>query len=267
VLVFEGGRWRKDDELFAGIESATFETLVLPPELAGELREDVTRFFASREAYERYGVAWRRGLLFTGPPGNGKTHTVKAIVNLCGVSCLYVRGLKSYFDSVDANIHAVFDRARRAAPCLLVFEDLDSLVDKKSRSTFLNELDGFAPNAGVLTLATSNYPEKIDAALVDRPGRFDRTFVFELPADAERREYVELWNAALAPEARASVAGVSAAARAAEGFSFAMLKELLVTSMTEWFQSDGARAMDDVLASRAAALRPRKAKRKKRKKK
>ena len=259
VLVFDRGYWRKDDELFRAIRGATFDSLVLPATLKEEIREDVARFFASRETYEQYGVAWRRGILLVGPPGNGKTHTVKAVVNAAAKPCLYVKSFRSRNDSVDGNIRDVFERARRAAPCVLVLEDLDSLVDDKSRSSFLNELDGFAANTGVFTLATSNYPDRIDPALVDRPGRFDRRYEFGLPAEAERHAYAERWNAVLRPEMRASEEGLSAAARATEGFSFAYVRELLVSSMTEWVNAvrpeAPAEAMDDVLLRRAAALR------------
>jgi hypothetical protein len=254
VLVFEGGQWYKDKQLFEAVKGATFDTLVLAAGLEAELRAEVDRFFEAQETYERYKVAWKRGLLLTGPPGNGKTHAVKAVVNASGKPCLYVRSFRSWCGTVDGNMRHVFERARRAAPCVLVFEDLDALVDKKSRSYFLNELDGFASNAGVLTIATSNYPEQIDPALVDRPGRFDRKYAFDLPAKAERRTYAERWNAALEPEMRASDEGLAAAVARSKGFSFAYLKEALVSSTTAWVGEGGAGSMDAILAARVAAL-------------
>ena len=63
-------------------------------------------------------------------------------------------------------ITAVFQKARRHAPCVLIFEDLDSLVTKHKRSFFLNEMDGFAGNDGILALATTNHPEKLDPAIL-----------------------------------------------------------------------------------------------------
>lgn len=259
VLVYQDGDWEKDRKLHQAIKSATFDTLVLPEAQLLEIRGDVSRFFGSRETYERYGIVWKRGVLLSGAPGNGKTHTVKALINESNVACLYVRSFRSCPSCTESNMHEVFERARRAAPCIVVLEDLDALVDKQSRSFFLNELDGFAPNHGVLVLATSNYPEKIDPALIDRPGRFDRRYEIGPPAAAERRVAIERWNGLLLPEGRASADGVEKAVTATEGFSFAYLKELLVSSTTEWAHEeiDGRRPrrMDSILETRVGILR------------
>ncbi len=95
---------------------------------------------------ERFGVPWKRGLLFAGPPGNGKTHTVKALANVLGQPILYVRSFRRAAGPDEYSMQAVFERARAAVPCVLVLEDLDALVTRENRSFFLNEMDGFAVN-------------------------------------------------------------------------------------------------------------------------
>ena len=255
VLVFDGGYWHKSKELFAAIRSATFDNLILRGSLKDEIQNDLERFFASREVYENYRIPWKRGILFIGPPGNGKTHTVKALINRLRQPCLYIKSFKHQYSTEHENIRQVFARARRTTPCLVVLEDLDSLVEGKNRSFFLNELDGFAANTGVVILATTNHPEKLDPAILDRPSRFDRKYYFELPGAAERAAYLAAWNERLQPELRLSDPALEIVAGQTEGFSFAYLKELFLSSMMQWIAAPQADAMDAVTLERAAVLR------------
>lgn len=255
VLIFHDGEWVKNKELFASIKSATFDSLILRAGLKEEIQNDFAQFFASRELYEHYEIPWKRGVLFIGPPGNGKTHTVKALVNQLGRPCLYVKAFKCEYESDQENIRRVFARARTSTPCLLVLEDLDSMIDEKSRSFFLNELDGFEANTGVVVIATTNHPEKLDAAILDRPSRFDRKYNFELPGPSERAAYIALWNGKLQPELRLSTFCVSEVVRTTEGFSFAYLKELFLSSLMQWVSNTQKVPMDEVVRDQAARLR------------
>jgi hypothetical protein len=255
VLVFDNGTWAKDPALRRAIEGATFDNLILKGELKAEIRGDVERFFAARALYERFGVPWKRGLVFIGPPGNGKTHALKALINASGRPCLYVKSFACAYQTEQDMIRAVFGRARRSAPCLLVFEDLDSLINDRNRAFFLNELDGFADNAGIVALATTNHPDRLDPAILDRPSRFDRKFHFDLPAPAERRAYLARWNDSLEPSIRLAESEVDSVVAASEGFSFAYLKELLVSSLVTWFEVRDADRLGAVVASMAPRLR------------
>ncbi|HVF43310.1 MAG TPA: ATP-binding protein [Pyrinomonadaceae bacterium] len=254
ILVFDGGYWEKSEELFKSIKAASFDDLILPRALGEEVRHDLPRFFAARETYERYGVPWKRGVLLIGPPGNGKTHAVKAMVNLLGVACLYVKSLEAC-DGEHASFRKVFQRARHNQPCLVVLEDIDSLVTDKNRSVFLNELDGFASNTGVVVIATTNHPEKLDPSILDRPSRFDRKFYFELPATEERERYARRWNDALQAEMRIDAQDLADVVNLTDGFSFAYMKELFVSAMMEWINAPERRAMGVVMAERVARLR------------
>jgi SpoVK/Ycf46/Vps4 family AAA+-type ATPase len=152
----------------------------------------VLRFFDARTTYEEYEIPWKRGILFVGPPGNGKTHTVKALINSLDLPCLYVKNFRAPHGIDEICIRAVFDRARRTAPCVIVLEDLDAQLTPQNRSFRKNELDGFATNGGILTLATTNHPERLDPAVLDRPSRFDRKYPFDLPERPERQAYLAL---------------------------------------------------------------------------
>jgi SpoVK/Ycf46/Vps4 family AAA+-type ATPase len=255
ILVFDAGYWYKDEDLFKAINGATFDNLILPAMLKRELQEDFARFFGSREVYERFGIPWKRGVLLIGPPGNGKTHTVKALINELKQPCLYVRSFKSHYGTEQENMKMVFERARKVTPCLLVMEDLDSLVDDSNRSFLLNELDGFAANTGVVVIATTNHPEKLDPAILDRPSRFDRKYYFTLPALAERRAYIESWNLTLQSEMQLSDYSMNKLAEQTEGFSFAYLKELFLSAMMQWIANPEREVMNKVVIDRAGLLR------------
>jgi DNA replication protein DnaC len=256
ILVFQHGCFDKDKELYQAIKSATFDNLILRDSLKDEIQRDFTQFFNSRELYERYGIPWRRGSLFIGPPGNGKTHTVKALINFLERPCLYVRnfGYEDDHDEVAENMAMVFKRARMT-PTVVVLEDLDSMISNENRAFFLNELDGFRVNAGVVVLATTNHPEKLDTAILDRPSRFDRKYYFELPAEAERLAYVQNWNRQLQTELRVSDHAAKSIVDETGGFSFAYLKELFVASMAQWMATSGNTSMDDVILGQARLLR------------
>jgi ATPase family associated with various cellular activities (AAA) len=255
ILVFEDGYWAKDTDLFDSIQNSTFENLILPATLKQDIQNDLAGFFASQETYEACGVPWKRGILFIGSPGNGKTHAVKALINKMQQPCLYVKSLQSQYESPHHNIRQVFQRARQSAPCLLVLEDIDSLVEGDNRSFFLNELDGFAANTGIVIVATTNHPDRIDPAILERPSRFDRKYYFELPALAERIAYINLWNGKFKPVMRLSDAAVTQIAEMTDGFSFAYLKELILSSMMHWMGTMETGAMEKSMISQVAVLR------------
>ncbi|BDI32930.1 hypothetical protein CCAX7_49810 [Capsulimonas corticalis] len=255
VLVFENGHWQKNAALYRSIQAATFENLILAGELAEELRGDFDSFFKARDLYERYNIPWKRGVLFLGDPGNGKTHTTKALINWLKQPCLYVKSFKSPYGTDHGSIRDVFARARKTTPCLLVLEDLDSLINDKNRSFFLNEMDGFEANTGVVVIATTNHPERLDPAILDRPSRFDRKYTFELPAAEERSAYLSRWNSSSDSEMRLSNDGLFDVVTATDGFSFAYLKELTLSSMMRWIEKPAAGAMDLVMLGQTDMLR------------
>jgi ATP-dependent 26S proteasome regulatory subunit len=148
----------------------------------------------------------------------------------------------------------VFERARMV-PSLVVLEDLDSMIDSKNRSFFLNELDGFQANDGVAVLATTNHPGKLDPSILDRPSRFDRKYHFHLPANPERLAYVMKWNNDLQADLQVSENGAAQVVEATEGFSFAYLKELFVASMVQWMSDGGSKSMDEIMLAQTTLLR------------
>ncbi len=185
-LIFNAG-WEDAPHLDAELGRVTWDDITLPENILRDLREAVEGFFAQREIIESFGFTWKRGVLLVGPPGTGKTMVCKAAAaSLPDLPFLYVRSLDGYNP-----IGQVFARARKLAPCIVAFEDIDGLISAENRTVFLNEMDGFASNEGLLIIASSNHPGKIDEALLKRPSRFDRVFHLGLPEKEERRAFCE----------------------------------------------------------------------------
>jgi hypothetical protein len=256
ILVYAGGQFYKDEALYREIRAASLDKIVLGDGLKDEIVADLRQFFESKSVYDEYNIPWKRGLLFLGPPGNGKTFTIKALTASLGYPCIYVKSFDLPMNAYpQAGINAVFARARQSTPCILVLEDLDALVGDHNRSFFLNELDGFAANAGIVTLATSNHPERLDPAILERPSRFDRKYHFDLPAHAQRRAYAVLWNAMLAQKLALEDRIIDEIAEKTEGFSYAYIKELYLSSMMRWASNGGGEPFGELLLGQIDALR------------
>jgi peroxin-6 len=134
----------------------------------------------------------RSGILFYGPPGTGKTLLAKAIATEYSLNFFSVKGpelLNMYIGESEANVRRVFQRARDARPCVVFFDELDSVAPKRGNqgdsggvmdrivSQLLAELDGMSGGedngGGVFVIGATNRPDLLDPALL-RPGRFDK---------------------------------------------------------------------------------------------
>lgn len=130
----------------------------------------------------------RSGILLYGPPGTGKTLIAKAVATECNLCFLSVKGpelLNMYVGQSEQNVREVFEKARQASPCIVFFDELDSLAPNRGMSgdsggvmdrvvsQLLSEMDGLNENGTIFVIGATNRPDLIDPALL-RPGRFDK---------------------------------------------------------------------------------------------
>jgi len=134
------------------------------------------------------GLKQRSGILLYGPPGTGKTLIAKAVATECSLNFISVKGpelLNMYIGESEKNVRDVFERARNAKPCVLFFDEMDSVAPKRGQgsdsggvmdrvvSQLLTELDGMNDSTDVFIIGATNRPDLVDTALT-RPGRLDR---------------------------------------------------------------------------------------------
>ncbi len=200
--------------------------------LKEEIRLKITYPLQFPDLYKAYGRGTGGGILIYGPPGCGKTLMLRAVAG--EVPCNYLSvGLHEifdpYFGSTERNLHQIFETARANAPCVLVFDDLDSLAQDRRHvresqmrnlvNQFLHEMDGLRDNPRVLVIGATNQPWQIDPAF-RRPGRFDQA-IFVPPPDAAARAEIISLQARGKPISNLDVPALVAAT---EGFSGADLE-------------------------------------------
>lgn len=170
-------------------------------DVKAELRELVQYPIEHPEKFEKFGMSPSRGVLFYGPPGCGKTLLAKAVANECQANFVSIKGpelLTMWFGESEANVRDVFSKARAAAPCVLFFDELDSIAQQRGGNSgdgggagdrvmnqLLTEMDGVGAKKNVFIIGATNRPDIIDAALM-RPGRLDQLIYIPMP-DYESR--------------------------------------------------------------------------------
>jgi len=232
ILVFAHGYWNKDHDLWVDVQKADWNDVILADKFKTQLQDDIHGFFSSEKIYKDLAIPWKRGIIFLGPPGNGKTISLKAVMKTSPHPVLYVKNFTSFMGD-EMSMQQVFNQARSVAPCVLILEDLDSLITDANRSFFLNELDGMKGNDGILLIGTTNYFSKLDPSISKRPSRFDRKFEFLAPNHDERVLYAKYWQKKLESNEAISFPDslLQKIADWTDKFSFAYMKEAMVSTL------------------------------------
>jgi len=217
-------KWR-----FLDIKKVGWSDLIVSDDQKKIISRNITNFIKNIETYRDNRLPTSRGILITGPPGTGKTLCCEVVVNDLDCSAIYVST-----DSVSevGDIKNVYTLARKISPCLVIVEDIDTLggLDRTARGgehpllgEFLNCLAGMGQNDGVITIATTNYAQHLDAALADRPGRFDVRLDFGLPTDELRKHIITKYLADIGVKIK-----LNGVIDKTKGLSGAYLKEIVM---------------------------------------
>jgi transitional endoplasmic reticulum ATPase len=203
-----------------------------------ELQELVQYPVEHPEKFLKFGMQPSRGVLFYGPPGCGKTLLAKAIANECQANFISIKGpelLTMWFGESEANVRDIFDKARSAAPCVLFFDELDSIAKSRGGSggdgggasdrvinQILTEMDGMGSKKNVFIIGATNRPDIIDSAIL-RPGRLDQLIYIPLPDEGSRTSILKA-NLRKTPIAKG--VDIKFLAKITKGFSGADLTEI-----------------------------------------
>lgn len=171
------------------------------------------------ESFKRLGIRPPRGILLYGPPGTGKTLLAKAVAKESEANFIQVKGpslLSMWVGKSEEGVRKVFERARQVAPCIVFFDEIDSLagrrgieegtkVTERVLNQLLAEMDGLEDLKDVTIIGATNRPDMLDPALL-RPGRFDRIILVDVPDEKGREEilHVHLKNTPLADDVKMS---------------------------------------------------------------
>ncbi|KAF7811483.1 cell division cycle protein 48-like protein [Senna tora] len=176
-------------ETFVEVPNVSWDHIGGLENVKRELQETVQYPVEHPEKFEKFGMSPSKGVLFYGPPGCGKTLLAKAIASECQANFISVKGpelLTMWFGESEANVREIFDKARASAPCVLFFDELDSIAIQRGShigdaggsadrvlNQLLTEMDGMSVNKTVFIIGATNRPDIIDPALL-RPGRLDQ---------------------------------------------------------------------------------------------
>ena len=199
------------------------ELLILPDSASEEIIENIKHFWDKEQMFRTLGFLWKRGVLLYGPAGSGKTSTlqliIKEIVDRGGIA-VYVKQPKLTASGLE-----MLRRIEPHRPIVVLVEDIDAIQQAYGEADLLAMLDGDLQIDNVVFIATTNYPEKLDKRLVNRPSRFDIVRKIGMPTAEARAVYLAARNGRLVENEEEFEKWVEQT----DGFSIAHLKELIVS--------------------------------------
>lgn len=232
----------RGDYLFNPIPINVDAYIRVPGSLSDQVLTEIEQFWEKEQIFKKYGFLHRRGYLFYGPAGGGKSVLVNQIID----GIIKRDGIVLFIPDVQW-ISSVVQIVRQVEPnrqVAVILEDLDAIISSQGEASVLAYLDGEGQADKILNIATTNYPERLDKRIVARPRRFDRVIKIETPDEDTRREYFK-------QKASLNEEELERWIDATEGFTFAALADLIIsTKCFEYSFEDSLNTLKDLLKAR-----------------
>lgn len=175
--------------VFSLIDFNTDGLLRFPDASSEKVIAECQKFWSREHFFRAEGLAYKRGIFLWGPPGSGKSCTIKIlmadVIKLGGVILQFTQ------PHIFGTAFRQFREVQPQTPAIVLMEDLDSIVQTYSESDVLNIIDGVEQMDGVIFLATSNYPENLGPRVLNRPSRFDKVILIDNPSAESRKIYFQ----------------------------------------------------------------------------
>jgi Cdc6-like AAA superfamily ATPase len=174
---------------FRQMKIVTDDLLVLPDSANDRVLHSMRTFWKMAARYKDHGLIYKRGILLWGPPGSGKTATIQLLIReLISQDGLVI---VSDFPGLTSYALAVLRRIEPERRLIVILEDVDETINRYGEHELLALLDGEQQVDNVVMIATTNYPERLGARIVNRPSRFDERILVDMPSAEARRVYLK----------------------------------------------------------------------------
>lgn len=188
-------------------EKITWDMIGGYDDVKKEIREYIELPLKHKDVAKKYGLRTPKGILLFGPPGCGKSLMMRALANESKINFIYVNVsdiMSKWYGESEARLRELFANARKNAPCILFFDEIDTIGVKRESHTgdsvtprllslMLSEIDGLQSDEGVIIVGSTNVPQLLDKALL-RAGRFDKLIYIGVPDKKSRKEIFKIYT-------------------------------------------------------------------------